>query len=106
MRSPLDICWYVLSHLFISIISNILTLCLRAYFSKVLPQGPPLWEEEEDDPVGSQVVGLPAGSGSKLPPSVNAWEVLGAGVMPEISELRMLVVTSKSAEQRLGTPSR
>lgn len=87
------------------------SMSARTLFSKVLPQGLPLWEEEEDElagsqVAGSQVVGSPAASGSKLPPSVNAWEVLGEGVMPEISELRMLVVTSKSAEQRLGTPSR
>ena len=63
--------------------------------SKVMPHGATLEREEEEDPVPSSRA-TDAAVGQALPLSANVWEVLGAGVSPEISDLRALVVTSRS----------
>ncbi len=63
-----------------------------------------MWEDKEED--GETSAGSMAGGSIKLTTSVNPWEVLGRGIMPELSELRMTIMMGKSAEQRLGPISR
>ena len=77
---------------------------LNHVYSNVLPQGPPVWEDKEED--GETSAGSMAGGSIKLTTSVNPWEVLGRGIMPELSELRMTIMMGKSAEQRIGPISR
>jgi hypothetical protein len=73
-----------------------LTDTMLTLSSKVMPHGATLLEREEEEDHLPSSLATDAAGGQTLPPSANVWEVLGAGVSPEISDLRALVVTSRS----------
>jgi hypothetical protein len=64
---------------------------VAAFLSKVLPE-----QAEADSEGESGETGPIYGHISALPPAVNAWEILRDGVMPEISDLRLAVLTGSS----------
>jgi hypothetical protein len=61
------------------------------FLSKVFPEQP-----EADSEGESGETGPIYGDIGALPPAVNAWEILRDGVMPEIADLRLAVLTGKT----------